>query len=267
MPLTPDEIADALSSLREFAGVASQAALIRFLDQSDCDLEYRYVDPIPEPSFKAGSPFRGLILIRQGEFIAWTNPPSYLGSPFLIGQHEFISSDRDRRWLASYSASAASGYLEIPVPLMDDLVEEFPRLLRNFQSTVSRVLTRFYWTSLAGTGSPESKVAAALMSRLVLEGIDTGTNRVIGTDQTVLVRLTRTSRTGVYHGLKSLSEKGLIKVVNPTRDRPYITGKLRIPSVDRLRQTAESSFREKIVKPRIARHDMRVGGTNPDLIR
>ena len=73
-----------------------------------------------------------------------------------------------------------------------------------------RRMARFYWTSLATSGSTASRVAAALVSRLALEDEDHGENRSILIRQKDLVRLTTLSRSAVADGLSDLVRSGAI---------------------------------------------------------
>ena len=247
MPLAPLDVATELVKIPEFSDVLGLRELGRFFRDRDIELEYLYTDASTKPLIRSGDLVEGLVVIRQGTVITWTNPPSFLEPPFLIGQHELLMPEDNKRWMASYSPMKDLVYLSIPLELMVELIDVFPKLRDRLQQTVSRLLSRFFWTSLAVVGSPESKVAAALMSRLVLDGKAFGTHRVVPTDQRIIARLTNTSRTGVYQGLTTLLKKGLISVDAKERSRQYITGPIRIPSVDKLRTAAESSFAEKVV--------------------
>ena len=70
---------------------------------------------------------------------------------------------------------------------------------------VTRRLARFYWTSLATSSTPSSRVAAALVSRLALEGDDHGEDRTIEVKQRDPARLTAMSRSAVADGLAALT--------------------------------------------------------------
>ena len=101
---------------------------------------------------------------------------------------------------------------------------------------VMRRLARFYWTSLAISGTPSSRVAAALVSRLALVGNDHGEERTIPIRQKDLTRLTAMSRSGVADGLAALVKADVIRLGG---DRPSrFSGVVLIPDVDPLKDHA-----------------------------
>ena len=108
---------------------------------------------------------------------------------------------------------------------------------------VMRRLARFYWTSLATSGSPCPRVAAALVSRLVLSGDDHGGDRRIVVKQKDLARLTTLSRSAVADGLGELLRMQAIRLGG---DRsPRFTGVVLVPDVNRLKDHAFADVRER----------------------
>ena len=80
------------------------------------------------------------------------------------------------------------------------VLDRIPRVRDRMHQLVMRRLARFYWTSLATSGTPSSRVAAALVSRLALMGNDYGEDRTIEVKQKDLARLTTMSRSAVADG-------------------------------------------------------------------
>ena len=70
------------------------------------------------------------------------------------------------------------------------VVERMPGIRTQMNFVLMRRLARYYWISLATSGSPASRVAAALISRLALNGEDYGRGREISVRQRDIVRLT-----------------------------------------------------------------------------
>ena len=89
----------------------------------------------------------------------------------------------------------------------------------NMHQLVMRRLARFYWTSLATSGSTPSRVAAALVSRLSLSAEDHGQDRTIYIRQKDLGRLTTLSRSAVADGLSALAEASVISFGNDRSSR------------------------------------------------
>ena len=90
MPLTAQELALELCRLPEFDEVVGPKRLRDFLATKSYELEFKYADCSQKPLIQSGQEFQNLILIRQGTVLTWTNPPSFLPQPFLIGQHELL---------------------------------------------------------------------------------------------------------------------------------------------------------------------------------
>ena len=99
--------------------------------------------------------------------------------------------------MANYSAVTESIIVGIPVDVMQLVLDRLPSVQDRMHQLVMRRLARFYWTSLATSGTPSARVAAALVSRLVLEGDDYGEDRTIVIKQKDLARLTTMSRSAV----------------------------------------------------------------------
>ena len=192
--------------------------------------------------------FEDLIFIRRGTVVPWQYPYSELKYPFLLGEHEVLLTPDQPQWVASYSAVTESVIVRIPVPVMQHVLDALPAVGRNMERLVLRRLSRFYWTSLSTTGTPESKVAAALISRLALQGEDAGTGKHIAIQQKDLIRLTAASRAVVAQGVQVLFERGVIQVEGLDRPRPYFSGEVFIAHVDRLKEEALSGVGREIVR-------------------
>ena len=94
--------------------------------------------------------------------------------------------------------------VRIPKSVMTRVADELPSVRERMHELVMRRLARYYWVSLATSGAPGSRVAAALVSRLALEDRDFGVDRRIAVRQTDIARLTTMSRSGVSVGLAEL---------------------------------------------------------------
>lgn len=236
-----------LGRCKAFEGVALNL-LESALNKSDKPLQFRYYLPDVKPIVESGTPMTHLLFIQQGTIVPWQYPYSELKSPFLLGEHEVLLTEDQPRWVAHYSAVEETSVVEIPVETMRLVISKLPAVKANMNRLVLRRLARFYWTSLSTTGSPESKVAAALISRLALRGEDSGHNRKVSVQQKELVRLTATSRTGVSFALTALADSGLLQVVRPVRKDRYITGELMVTDVQALKDVAFSDVREKEIQ-------------------
>ena len=167
-------------------------------------LSMKYVEPsVSPPIIQSGMPFRHLVFVQHGTIVPWQYPHSELDAPFLIGEHEFLTDSE--RWVGSYSAVTEAIVVDIPIGVMELIVRKLPAVRERMHQLVMRRLARFYWTSLATSGTSSSRVAAALISRLALEGDDYGEDRTIEVKQKDLVRLTTMSRSAVADGLSTLN--------------------------------------------------------------
>lgn len=239
MPIEIDGLATALGRTAEFEGVPP-SEVERVLSEG-APLRLAFADAgVDQPLVRSGSPFTHLLFVQQGTLIPWQFPPSELRFPFLIGDHELLMGAS--RWMATYSATREAAVIEIPLSSMQDVLIALPRVRTNMERLVLRRLSRFYWTSLSITGTPRSRVAAALVSRLALSGEDAGQGREIGVRQTELMRLTAMSRTAVADGLRQLVETGVID----TGERRRFSGRVTVPDVDRLKDVAFVDARETI---------------------
>lgn len=226
--------AQALARCRDFDRV-DPLELEEVLANASEPLEMMYVKPsVTPPIIQSGTQFSHLFFVQHGTIIPWTYPRSELDTPFLIGEHEFLGGSE--RWIVSYSAVTETIVVAIPVGVMKLIVERIPRVRERMHQLVMIRLARFYWTSLATSGTPTSRVAAALVSRLVLEEEDYGEDRTIPVRQKDLVRLTTLSRSAVSVGLSALMKSSVIRLGN---DRPArFSGVVLIPDVDRLKDCA-----------------------------
>ena len=235
-------------------------ALVRCLDFESVDpveledaiagatepLEMRYAEPSAKsPLIQSGSEFTHLFLVQHGVVVPWQYPHSELEAPFLIGEHEFLM-DADR-WVASYSAITESVVIGIPVSVMALALERFPTVRDRMHQLIMRRLARFYWTSLATSGSPHSRVAAALVSRLALLGTDHGRNRSIEVRQKDLGRLTTMSRSAVADGLARLLEARVVSLGGSGQTR--FAGVVVVPDVDTLKEHAFLDVQTREIEP------------------
>lgn len=209
-------------------------------------LEMLFVEPSADVALiQSGSPFRHLYFVQHGMIVPWQYPYSELASPFLIGDHEFMMGAE--RWVASYSATAQTTVVAIPVDTMRLIVEGIPRIRDQMYLVLLRRLARYYWVSLATNGSPAPRVAAALVSRLALDSEDYGHGREIPVRQRDIVRLTVMSRSAVAGGISMLASADLIRTGGDDSDR--FSGLVHVPDVDRLKDYALSQVRERQVRP------------------
>ena len=162
-----------------------------------------------------------------------------------IGEHEFLT-DADR-WVGSYSAVTGAIVVDIPIRVMELIVRKLPAVQERMHQLVMRRLARIYWTSLATSGTPSSRVAAALVSRLALEDDDYGEDRTIEVKQKDLARLTTLSRSAVADGLATLMDLSAISQGNEPPAR--FSGVVSIPDVDRLKDCAFEEVRDRTIQP------------------
>ena len=216
------------------------------LSEGQEPLEMRFVQPSADMALiGSGKPFRSLYFVQHGMVVPWQYPYSELSSPFLIGDHEFMMGAE--RWVASYSAATQTTIVGIPVSTMRLAVERIPEIRTNMYLVLLRRMARYYWISLATNGSPAPRVAAALISRLALDGEDYGRNREINVRQRDIVRLTVMSRSAVARGISRLAAADLIGVGNEDNER--FSGLVEVPDVDLLKDYALSEVREKQIIP------------------
>lgn len=212
-------------------------------------LEMDYIEPCADSPFvRSGSPFADLVFVQHGTAVPWQSPHSELAAPFLIGVHEFLMDAE--RWVASYSAITEAVVVWIPKGVMTRVVDELPSVRERMHELVMRRLARFYWVSLATSGAPASRVAAALVSRLALEDRDFGADRVLAVRQTDIARLTTMSRSGVAVGLAELVREQVVCY----GDRPgaRFAGEVLVPDVDLLKDYAFLHMRTREIRPLLA---------------
>ena len=200
--------ARALALYLELEG-REQAQLEDILMDENEPLEQFEVDPSGQAPLlvRSGSKFTHLPFLRSGAIVPWQLPRSELNAPFLLGEHEFLANET--RWVASYSAVPPAHGILLPKEVMCRVVHLIPSAQERMQKSVMRRLSRFYWTSLTTSGTPASRVAAALVSQLASYGEDydeEGKEKIIRISQKDLERLTMTSRSVVAVGLKTLTE-------------------------------------------------------------
>ncbi len=212
-------------------------------------LEMDYIEPSADsPFIQSGSRFADLVFVQHGTAVPWQSPHSELAAPFLIGVHEFLMDAE--RWVASYSAITEAVVVRIPKGVMTRVVEELPAVRERMHELVMRRLARFYWVSLATSGAPASRVAAALVSRLALDDQDFGADRRIAVRQTDIARLTTMSRSGVSVGLAELVREQVVQ----WGDRPgaRFRGEVLVPDVDLLKDYAFLDMRTREIRPLLA---------------
>ena len=251
MPVEIAGFAQSLSRCLDFESV-EPSELEEALSKAGEPLEMWFAEPSADsPLIRSGSLFTHLLFVQHGTVVPWQYPHSELAAPFLIGEHEFLV-DADR-WVGSYSAVTESIVVWIPVDVMKVIIEHIPRVRDRMHLLVMRRLARFYWTSLATSGTPPSRVAAALVSRLALAGSDFGEARRIEIRQKDLVRLTTMSRSAVADGLSILVETGVIRVGGERSTR--FTGVVLVPNVDSLKDQAFSEVRDREIRSLMTRSD------------
>ena len=245
MPLLVTGFADTLARCLVFEGVAPDELEI-VLAEAGLPLEMRFAEPSAEiPLIRSGSDFTHLVFVQHGVVTPWQSPYSELAAPFLIGVHEFLMGSE--RWSASYSAITEAVIVRIPAEVMQLVVERLPSVRERMHELVMRRLARFYWVSLATSGGPASRVAAALVSRLALVDRDFGTDRAIAIRQKDLVRLTTLSRSAVAAGLSELAATGAIRWGDGPGAR--FKGEVIVPDVDALKDQAFADVRARELRP------------------
>ena len=245
MPVEIAGFAQSLCRCLDFESV-EPPELENALSNAGEPLEMWFAEPSADsPLIRSGSRFTHLLFVQHGTVVPWQYPHSELAAPFLIGEHEFLVDAE--RWVGSYSAVTESIVVWIPGNVMNLIVERIPRVRDRMHLLVMRRLARFYWTSLATSGTPPSRVAAALVSRLALMGNDFGEDRRIDIRQKDLVRLTTMSRSAVSDGLSKLIDAGVVELggERPTR----FAGVVLVPDVDSLKDQAFSDVRDREIRP------------------
>ena len=209
-------------------------------------LAMKYVEPsVSPPIIQSGMPFGHLVFVQHGTIVPWQYPYSELDAPFLIGEHEFLTDSE--RWVGSYSAVTEAIVVDIPIKVMESIVRKLPAVRERMHQLVMRRLSRFYWTSLSTSGTSSSRVAAALISRLALEGDDYGEDKTVEVKQKDLVRLTTMSRSAVADGLAALMDASAISQGNEPPAR--FSGVVSIPDVNRLKDCAFAEVRDRTIQP------------------
>ena len=251
MPIEIAGFAQSLARCLDFETVEPQA-LETVLSDATEPLAMEYVEASAEsPLIQSGSLFTHLLFVQHGTVVPWQYPYSELDAPFLIGEHEFLMSAE--RWVASYSAVTEAIVVWIPVALIDLVVDRIPPVRDRMHQLVMRRLARFYWTSLATSGTSSSRVAAALVSRLALAGNDHGGERSIPIRQKDLTRLTTMSRSAVADGLAALVRADVIQLGGPSSSR--FSGVVLVPDVGFLKDHAFAEVRDKEIRSLLTRLD------------
>ena len=251
MPVEIAGFAQALARCLDFETVEPPELEDALADATE-PLEMQYAEASADsPLIRSGTLFTHLLFVQHGTVVPWQYPYSELEAPFLIGEHEFLMDTE--RWVASYSAVTEAIVVWIPVALMDLVVDRIPRVRDRMHQLVMRRLARFYWTSLATSGTPSSRVAAALVSRLALKGNDHGEDREISIRQKDLTRLTTMSRSAVADGLSTLAKAQVIRLGSNRSSR--FSGVVLVPEVDPLKDHAFAEVRDREIRSLLARPD------------
>ena len=251
MPVNIEGFATSLTRCLDFEGVAPDE-LEAVLAEDALPLEMLFAEPSAEaPLIRSGSDFTHLVFVQHGIVTPWQSPYSELAAPFLIGVHEFLMGAE--RWSASYSAITEAVVVGIPKDVMQLVVERLLQVRERMHDLVMRRLARFYWVSLATSGGPASRVAAALVSRLALDDLDFGEGRVIAIRQKDLSRLTTLSRSAVAAGLAELAESRAIRWGDGPGAR--FKGEVLVPDVDALKDSAFADVRTREIQPLLAARD------------
>ncbi len=245
MAIKVSGFAQALARCQAFDSVDA-GELENIISSGQLPLEMMFVEPSADKALiRSGEPFKFLYFVQHGVIVSWQYPHSELSSPFLIGDHEFMMDAE--HWVASYSAATQATVVGIPVSTMRLLVEKMPRIRDQLYLLLLRRMARYYWVSLATNGSPAPRVAAALISRLALEGKDYGHDREMSVRQRDIVRLTVMSRSAVAAGISKLASAKVVRIGDNNSER--FAGRVNVPEVDRLKDYALSEVREKQVRP------------------
>jgi len=192
---------------------------------------------------RSGEAFERLLYVADGQVIPGTMPQSVLESGFLIGLHEYLLRRTPPVWVSSYFALPHAVILALPTTILDDLARRDPNIRANIEGIVLRRYARFCWTSLSTVGTPKARVAAAIVSRLVLDDRwDVSGEATLRIHQKDLIRLTALSRTSVYKELGELESESVVQFENRGTSRPERAGRMRIPDVGKLRSVAETEI-------------------------
>ena len=249
MPVEIAGFAQALARCLDFETVEPPELEDVLADATE-PLEMQYAEASAESALiRSGTLFTHLLFVQHGTVVPWQYPYSELEAPFLIGEHEFLMDTE--RWVASYSAVTEAIVVWIPLALMTLVVDRIPRVRDRMHQLVMRRLARFYWTSLATSGTPSSRVAAALVSRLALVGNDHGEDREISIRQKDLTRLTTMSRSAVADGLSTLAKAQVIRLGSNRSSR--FSGVVLVPDVDPLKDHAFAEVRDREIRSLLAR--------------
>lgn len=247
MPIELAGFAQALSRCADFDGIAADQLELA-LEEAGGQLQLQFVEASDEPLISSGERFDRVMFIQSGTVAPWQYPRAELKNPFLIGEHELLMGAT--RWVATYSAVESSVIVEIPVATMEVVLSRIPAVRDNMHRLVLRRLSRFYWTSLAITGSAASRVAAALVSRLALNDLDFGSDRRWEISQGELARLTTMSRSAVADGLSEIARQGVISIEGSGN---RFSGVILIPSVAELKNAAFDDVRTREIRSLVKR--------------
>ncbi len=248
MAINVTGFADGLVRCLDFESVRPEQLEPIFAEAPE-PFDMRYVTPSAEaPLIDSGERFTHLVFVQHGTLVPWQSPYSELSAPFLIGVHEFLM--HAERWVASYSAVTDAVVVHIPRTTMTQVVERLPVVRERMHALVMRRLARFYWTSLATSGAPRSRVAAALVSRLALTDEDFGRDRRIEVKQIDIARLTTMSRSAVAAGLGQLAQAKVVRLGDDGPSR--FAGVVLVPDVKRLKEEAFRDVRQREIQPLLA---------------
>lgn len=226
-------------------GTVDASVLENVIASGEAPLEIRFVEPSNDDALiRSGATFEHLYFIQHGMFVSWQYPYSELSSPFLLGEQEFMMNAE--RWVATYSPVSPATIVGIPVATMRLVVERIPEIRHQMNLVLLRRMARYYWISLATNGSPASRVAAALISRLALDGEDYGRDREISLRQGDITRLTVMSRSAVSAGIMKLTSE---RVIHIGMNNERFSGKIHIPDVYRLKRYVFSDVWNKQIRP------------------
>lgn len=236
--------AEALIRCEAFNSVDA-SVLEKVLASGEEPLEIRFVEPLNRDDLiRSGSPFKHLYFIRHGKFVSWQYPYSELSSPFLLGEQEFMMNAK--HWVATYSPLTQATIVGIPVATMTLIVEQFAKIRDQMNLVLLRRMARYYWISLATNGSPASRVAAALISRLALVEKDHGHDREISLRQGDITRLTVMSRSAVSAGIATLTSED---VIHFGTNQERFSGEIHVPDVHQLKRYVFNDVWNKHIHP------------------
>lgn len=246
MQVDPKEIAWGLERAKIIQDRKMALGSLKTIERHMTACRVEFVRESGNKLIQAGTQFEALALIVTGELIPTTLPGSILREGFVVGLHEYLHREDSAVWKSTYISLGNLMVLWLPLALFDDLAKLHQEFVPNISSIVLKRLDRFYWTSLSTVGPPTSRVAAALLSRLAVDGslrpkgraqaIFSGTAGGFRRD---LMRITTLSRTAVWDSLNKLRGDRLIDWTEATSES---SERIHLLKIDKLHELVEKQF-------------------------